>query len=182
MNKTWFVVLSDGTTWELVSPGIRLYSIEDGEVADIGDRLRELTTRQEGIALVDLLALFIRRKEIVAQYRNDPGSAYSLSVQLLRELLTEAGEPPVLIAALGASKAHYGDWSFEERIVAHLGEKGVELSRRSFEAHKVLTELVGKAGFEVLDAAISARTELECAREAAIVELLGGTSERGGEE
>lgn len=56
MSKKWIVVLSDGTTWELVSPGIRLYSVEDVGVAEVGDRLREITDAQEGIALVDLLA------------------------------------------------------------------------------------------------------------------------------
>lgn len=55
MSKIWLVVLSDGTTWELVSPGVRLYEVDEVEAEAVGDRLRELTDQKERVALVDLL-------------------------------------------------------------------------------------------------------------------------------
>lgn len=65
----------------------------------------------------------------------------------------------------------YGDWSFEQRIVAQLGADGVVLEARSHAAHDALRVALGSAGFELLDAYVSASMAVATAREEAIFAL-----------
>lgn len=65
----------------------------------------------------------------------------------------------------------YGNWSFEQRIISQLGPAGDELAARSHAAHDALLAALGADGFQVLDAYVSAATEMACAREEAIAAI-----------
>lgn len=70
------------------------------------------------------------------------------------------------------TRLRYGDWAFEQQLVAQLGATGAELVARSQAAHEALRRVVGSPGFEQLDAYVTAATAVSCAREEAIVALL----------
>lgn len=66
----------------------------------------------------------------------------------------------------------YGDWAFEQQLVDQLGGRGAELAARTHAAHEALRSALGRGGFALLDAYVSAATAVACAREEAIVALL----------
>lgn len=57
MGTKWVVVLSDGTTWEVVSPAMQVYEVNEEEVSRLvdGERIGEVTNGRAGLALFELL-------------------------------------------------------------------------------------------------------------------------------
>src|SRR5690349_20663637 len=68
----------------------------------------------------------------------------------------------------------YGDWCFEQRIVSQLGPDGTALESRTFAAHEALRVSLGSAGFDLLDAYVSASMAVANAREEAIFVICRG--------
>ena len=68
----------------------------------------------------------------------------------------------------------YGDWCFEQRIVSHLGPDGRALEACTFAAHEALRVALGHAGFDLLDAYVSASMAFATAREEAIFVICRG--------
>ena len=76
-------------------------------------------------------------------------------------------------------EVRYGDWCFEQAILRRLGAAGVELAARQTAAQEALAAQLGRLGFELLDAYVSATTALACAREEAILAHCAGRREAG---